>query len=292
MAVFSPLIPVAESAFGLQLGLARVFVPRADDRFYDLSGAAGFVTTALVSVYYPFSRSFTRTVFHRGTLQRNGISASFSELRFAPRQMLLTSVLFLWSVRLGSFLARRAIKAGGDSRFKEIKHHTAKFTAAWVAQGAWIFIVGLPVWLSNAVPASAHPPLRLSDYALWLSILGCLALEVTADRQKSEWRKARDKKEHDEDFISSGLWARSRHPNYVGEVGIWTGMWALAAQSCALPWQAVLAAAASPVFTYVLTRYVSGVPLLERASDEKLKDDPKWKEYKRTVPVFFPWGGY
>lgn len=34
--------------------------------------------------------------------------------------------------------------------------------------------------------------------------LGAFAYEVTADRQKSAWRAKKDKKEHDEKFISSG----------------------------------------------------------------------------------------
>lgn len=86
----------------------------------------------------------------------------------------------------------------------------------------------------------------------------------------------------------------------MGELGIWTGIWGLAALSGALSWPAVLLSTASPIGTYFLTRYVrqplhwiyahiyltmcgqvSGVPPLERASNKKFGDDPKWKEYKR-----------
>ena len=41
------------------------------------------------------------------------------------------------------------------------------------------------------------------------------ALTVVADRQKSAWRKAKENKEHDEKFITKGLWGISRHPKYV-----------------------------------------------------------------------------
>lgn len=40
-------------------------------------------------------------------------------------------------------------------------------------------------------------------------------LEVIADRQKSSWRKAKDSKQHDEKFITKGLWGISRHPKFV-----------------------------------------------------------------------------
>ncbi|KAG9086668.1 hypothetical protein FS749_003485, partial [Ceratobasidium sp. UAMH 11750] len=100
---------------------------------------------------------------------------------------------------------------------------------------------------------------------------------------------------HDERFISSGLWSISRHPNYVGEVGIQTGMWILsttALSSPLLPKFTPWAAAVSPLFTWLLLRKGSGVPPLEKAAERKFGSDPAWQQYKNTVPVFFPWGGY
>lgn len=135
--IFSRLTPVAVSAYALQAGLACIFVPKAEDRFYDLSGAAGFLSTTLVSIYYPYIRS-----------QGKITPSTFLQLsRLAPRQALLSAALVIWSLRLGSFLAQRAIKAGGDSRFDEIKKDKIKFTGAWMAQATWIFVVGLPVYI-------------------------------------------------------------------------------------------------------------------------------------------------
>lgn len=124
--------------------------------------------------------------------------------------------------------------------------------------------------------------------ALWV---GAFAFEVTADRQKSAWRERKNNKEHDEKFITSGLWGVSRHPNYVGEVSIWAAQAFAAysllsnaslASSLALPgaWTPY-AVFASPLLEYALIRFVSGVPLLEKKGDEKYGDDPKWQEYKR-----------
>ncbi|EGN98712.1 hypothetical protein SERLA73DRAFT_181316 [Serpula lacrymans var. lacrymans S7.3] len=285
MTVFSKLVPTVISAYILQTACALTFVPQANEKFYDLSGAIGFLTTTFVSLYYP-------------TLKArfwDGIPMSFPPITsFAPRQLLVSAALGVWSVRLGSFLAMRAIKAGGDSRFDRIKHDPKKFTYYWMAQATWICLVGLPVYLTNALPAALHPPLGPRDYASVGLIAGSLMLEVLADRQKSAWRHRKDNKLHDEKFITRGLWSVSRHPNYVGEVGIWTGVWALSTaslQTAHYPIGSVVLAVASPVFTYLLTRYASGVPPLERAGDKKFGDDPKWQEYKRTVPIFFPWGG-
>ncbi len=40
----------------------------------------------------------------------------------------------------------------------------------------------------------------------------CLSV---ADQQKSTWRHAKNNKEHDEKFITKGLWGISRHPKCV-----------------------------------------------------------------------------
>jgi steroid 5-alpha reductase family enzyme len=65
---------------------------------------------------------------------------------------------------------------------------------------------------ANAIPPTAHPPLNIRDYASLTLFGGSFLLEVVADRQKSAWRKAKDAKQHDEKFITSGLWGISRHP--------------------------------------------------------------------------------
>ena len=78
----------------------------------------------------------------------------------------------MWIVcnRLSPF--QRAIKAGGDSRFDEVKHQTGTFTAFWMAQGlsadpclpacahslaaSWVFLIGLPVYLVRSAFLVRH----------------------------------------------------------------------------------------------------------------------------------------
>ena len=173
-------------------------------------------------------------------------------------------------------------------------------------QATWITLTALPVWLVNTTPRHLQPGLRPLDFlglAIWAAGMG---LEVIADREKSAWRQAKSEGKHDEQFISSGTWSISRHPNYFGEVSLWTGQYilSLSALSAAAsttgavvsstPWYPswiTLAAAASPALEYCLIRYISGVPMLEKSIDKKLGDDPKWKEYKRKTPAFAPFVG-
>ncbi|NBW93928.1 MAG: DUF1295 domain-containing protein, partial [Bacteroidetes bacterium] len=90
-------------------------------------------------------------------------------------------------------------------------------------------------------------------------------------------------------FIDSGLWSVSRHPNYVGEILLWTGMTLMAAPVVS-SWQWVILI--TPAFVYWLLRFVSGVPLLEQRADKKWGGQDAYEAYKRRTPVLFPepWG--
>ncbi|KAL1949267.1 hypothetical protein VTO73DRAFT_8148 [Trametes versicolor] len=284
MPFFSRLVPTVVSAFGLQTALALTFVPQANEKFYDLGGSIGFISTTLVSLYYPHLKL--------KYWERVPSAVLPPITSFAPRQLLLNAAILAWSTRLGSFLFSRAMKAGGDSRFDEVKHKPAVFAGFWMAQATWVMLVGLPVYMVNTLSPANHPGLGRLDYVSFALLAGSWLFEIVADHQKSSWRHRRDNKEHDEKFITQGLWGVSRHPNYVGEVGVWTGMWLLSCgslRSSFFPKGAWLIAGASPLLTWFLLTRVSGVPPLERAGDKKFGNDAKWQEYKRTVPVFWPW---
>ena len=105
------------------------------------------------------------------------------------------------------------------------------------------------------------------------------AIEVTADRQKSAFRADAA---NDGRFITTGLWAWSRHPNYFGEIMLWLGIAVLAAPALD-GWQ--FATLISPVFVFVLLTRISGVPLLERRGLKRWGDDPDYQAYLARTPV-------
>lgn len=129
---------------------------------------------------------------------------------------------------MGSFLLQRiTAESGRDSRFDQIRVSPPKFFGAFMAQATWVSLCALPVVLLNSLPSSTFAvlgPLVLTDVVgLALYVFG-IVFEATADRQKSAWMEAKKRKEHDEDFITKGLWGKSRHPNYFGEITLWTGI--------------------------------------------------------------------
>ena len=54
-------------------------------------------------------------------------------------------LVFLWAIRLSSFLFLRVKKVGKDIRFDNLKTNFWKFMLSWVVQGFWVFMSLLPL---------------------------------------------------------------------------------------------------------------------------------------------------
>jgi steroid 5-alpha reductase family enzyme len=108
------------------------------------------------------------------------------------------------------------------------------------------------------------------------------AFEVIADSQKSRFRAD---PENQGRFINTGLWSRSRHPNYFGEIVLWIGV-AVIALPILRGWQWVTLI--SPVFVTLLLTRISGIPMLERRADEKWGGQEDYEAYKEKTPVLIP----
>ncbi|PWN50037.1 DUF1295-domain-containing protein [Violaceomyces palustris] len=285
------LLPTFGVIYGFQALCGGLAIPYKTEKYYDLCGSLGFISAVGLSLYLPSIRARWIT---EGSLTR--ISALPPISSFHPRQLIMSGLTIFWAARLGTFLYQRVKRSGGDSRFDEIKKDPAKFFGAWMMQATWIAMTALPVFLVNSIPRASQPSLGVRDYAglaIWLAGMG---LEIVADNQKTRWRREKDQGKHQEKFLESGVWSWSRHPNYFGEVTLWTGQYVLSisalanAQPFYRPWVAG-AAIVSPALEYALIRYLSGVPLLEKSAETRFKDDPRWKEYKSKVPCFVPFFG-
>ena len=197
------------------------------------------------------------------------------------RDWLLGLLIVVWASRLGTFLFRRVREAGEDKRFRRAKQSFPLFFMFWTLQGTWVFIT-----LSCALAAMTSGYRAPLDIVFWLGLsmwLSGFAVEVIADRQKSAFRA--DPANADK-FIASGLWAWSRHPNYFGEIVLWTGI-AIMAMPDLRGWQYVTLI--SPAFVVVLMTLISGVRLLEARADRLWGDDPAYQAYKQATPVLMLW---
>jgi steroid 5-alpha reductase family enzyme len=244
----------AAIAFGIQW---VAFVPSSalkTERYYDLTGSLTYLTLMAWSLC---------VASHVGA-----------------RQALVTAAVGIWALRLGTFLFRRIRRDGRDGRFDAIKQSASRFFLAWTLQGLWVFLTALAALIVNIDAGAA--PLGATDIvgmAVW--VFG-FAIEVIADRQKSAFRA---RPETAGAWIDEGLWSHSRHPNYLGEILLWTGIFIVGAgQFEGWQWLGVL----SPVFVTVLLTRVSGIPMLETRADERWGDDPAYQTYKKRVPALVP----
>ena len=234
-----------------------VFIPsyRAQtEKFYDLTGALTYISITVLLV-----------------LLSPGVDA---------RGLLLAAMVVAWAVRLGTFLFRRVTTHGKDDRFDDIKRDPIRFLNAWTIQGLWVVLTAALAWV--AITSDRKVGL---DGFFWAGLLIWAAgfgIEIVADSQKRAFKADPANRGR---FISTGLWSRSRHPNYFGEITLWVGV-AVIALPVLQGWQ--WAALVSPVFVALLLIKGSGVPLLEAKADEKWGGQPDYEAYKQNTPVLIP----
>ncbi len=248
--------------FAFSVGLAfliqwLVFIPAyrlQTEKFFDLTGSLTYISVISITAL---------------------LSADLD-----ARSILLWALVVIWAARLGTFLFRRVRKAGRDDRFDEIKPSFIQFLNVWTIQGLWVTFTMAAALV--AITSTNHKPLdvfALIGLLLWL--LG-FTIEVVADAQKSRFNANPENKGK---FIQTGLWSRSRHPNYFGEIVLWVGV-AVIALPVLQGWQWV--ALISPVFVTLLLTRVSGIPLLEKKADQKWGGQANYEAYKKNTPVLIP----
>ena len=196
------------------------------------------------------------------------------------RGALLCFIVAIWSARLGTFLFLRVKRAGQDRRFNEIKRKFFRFAFTWTLGGAWVFIT-MAAALA-AITSDHQQPLGIMAYLGTLVWLVGFGIEVVADRQKTNFRK---EPANAEQFITTGLWSKSRHPNYFGEIVLWFGV-ALIALPALSGWQ--LVTLISPLFVTFLLIKVSGVRMLEEGAQKRWGTDPAYLNYVASTPVLIP----
>jgi len=196
------------------------------------------------------------------------------------RSILIWILIVIWAIRLGTFLFSRIQKSGKDDRFDELKPSFIRFLNVWIIQGLWVTftstaaLVGITSTIRKELDIFA-----LLGFLIW--ILG-FVIEVIADTQKLRFKAV---KKNQGQFIHTGLWARSRHPNYLGEILLWCGI-AIIILPILNGWQWI--ALFSPVFVTFLLTKVSGIPLLEKKADKKWGGQKDYEDYKKRTPILIP----
>lgn len=241
-------------AFGVNIvAFVPSFVAKTE-HYYDLTGSLTYITTTIVALV---------------------LSANLD-----TRSIIIGVLIFIWAGRLGTFLFRRVKRDGGDSRFDKIKQSWLRFLMTWCLQGLWVTVTAGAAFA--AISSGEKQPLGIVGIVglvVWIVGFG---IEAVSDSQKTAFKKDLANKGK---FIDAGLWSWSRHPNYFGEIMLWTGM-AILALPALVGWQHLTLI--SPVFVALLLTKISGLPMLERRADKKWGGQPDYEAYKASTPVLIP----
>jgi len=234
-----------------------VFLPSYSyqtEHYYDLTGGVTFISVILFSLY-----------------------AKYITLGLDLRSTIIGLMIVIWALRLSSFLFLRVKKVGEDVRFKEIKKSFSRFLLAFTLQGFWVFMCTFPALIVLTSSNFEIDIFLVLGSSLWL--FGFL-YEVIADKQKSNFNINNKGK-----FISSGLWSLSRHPNYFGEITLWTGITVISITVLSgFQYLALL----TPLFIFRLLNNISGVNLLEDIGNKRWGSEKDYQTYIKKTPKFFP----
>lgn len=254
-------VPVFAIAVGLAFLIQwLVFIPAyifQTEKFFDLTGSITYITVTGVALCY-----------------------SRYSVPLDARSILLAVMVVVWAIRLGTFLFSRIQKAGKDDRFDELKPSFIRFLNVWTIQGLWVtFTLAAALVAITTTTRKELDIFAVVGFLIWL--LGFI-IEVVADAQKSRFNANPANKGK---FIQTGLWSRSRHPNYFGEIVLWIGI-AIIALPVLQGWAWI--ALISPLFVAILLTRISGIPLLQKKADKKWGGQADYEAYKKNTPVLIP----
>ena len=240
---------------------AVVYVPSLlarTERWYDLTGSVTYLSVVLCAL----------------------ILTGRADMAVQGRSLVLAVMVGVWAVRLGSFLFARVRREGSDRRFDRIKGDPLRFGSTWTLQALWVSVTASAAVAAITAPSGGgFGAVVAVGVVVWCA---GMAIEVVADAQKSAFRK---RSANARRFITTGLWAWSRHPNYFGEIMVWAGV-ALVALPALSGWR--YATLMSPVFVWLLLTRVSGIPLLEARATARWGNDPDYVAYRNATPVLVP----
>jgi steroid 5-alpha reductase family enzyme len=234
-----------------------VFVPSniaTTEHYFDLTGSVTYVTVTIVALALT-----------------DGLDA---------RGVVVGAMVIVWALRLGSFLFRRVKRDGRDGRFDRIKVDPLRFFMTWTLQGLWVLLtVACALAIITGGERRSIGWVAIVGIVVWV---GGFAIEVVADQQKSAFKQDAGNEGR---FITTGLWSWSRHPNYFGEITLWTGV-AIIAIPVLSGWRWVTLI--SPVFVVLLLTRVSGIPMLEARAEKRWGEDEEFRAYTRSTSLLVP----
>lgn len=235
----------------------------------------------------------------------SGSSMSITTPSPALHARISSIAVWLWGTKLAAFLFWRAIMVHQDGRLTDILNTVSGTIQFWVITWIWNVLTALPFLLGLASDRGSR----------WTTVMGTaiyvvgLLIETIADGQKWNFKQS-----HPGQFCNTGLWKYSQHPNFFGNLLVWTGIfilnlpalvdplpktvassWSSTKLPSRLLWRLwsirkLILASISPLFLWTLfSGQAKGtITTAKDLAQAKYGDDPAYLQYIQETPMIFP----
>lgn len=196
------------------------------------------------------------------------------------RQALAVGLLTLWAVRLTwNWASGWPGLHHEDWRYIRLAEQSGpawplvSFLGVHMMPTVLVFLGMLPLW-----PAlTSDAPLGVLDAVAAVVMLGAILLEMVADLQLRAFARTRT---DPSEVMTTGVWSWSRHPNYLGEIGVWLGLFGFGLAADLGAWWTGIG-----VVSMVLLFVGISIPLMER---RMLRKRPHYAEVQQRISMLVP----
>jgi steroid 5-alpha reductase family enzyme len=207
------------------------------------------------------------------------------------RLLMMVVLTAMWGARLTYNYARKGgySRGGEDYRWAELRKRMSPMRFQ-IFNLLFVSLFQNLLLLAIAAPAAAalhhrQTPLGTLDFVAALAFAVFLLGEIVADEQQWRFQKAkagrRQRGEPGPEFITSGLFRYSRHPNFFCEQAMW---WSLYLFSVAASGRWITPWLAGPVLLSLL--FQGSTAFTEELTLSKY---PAYANYQRRVSRLWPW---
>ncbi|MDW7658008.1 MAG: DUF1295 domain-containing protein [Bacillota bacterium] len=198
---------------------------------------------------------------------------------FSPGAIILLLIIWYWGVRLTVNWAMTFNNLDQqDWRYDLLRNQTNRLYPLVSLTGIHLFPT-LVVFLA-IIPAIQYiqvgriTPVTIFGYAICLT---AATLQWVADFQMHRHKKCRSDKHR---IIDSGLWQYCRHPNYLGEIMMWWGVYVIMASVLPQRWYLLAGALANTLMFLFIS-----IPMAEKRLEHNKHD---YSEYVSRIPMLLP----
>lgn len=209
---------------------------------------------------------------------------SFFTEKFSWEKLTFSILIFAHGIRLSSYLILREVGKGEDRRYSKLREKLGNHF--WWMSYFLIFMPAMAInmLIGSQIYAFANvDKSKIGHLSYWGGISLMLAgglLGALADIQKYTFKT---NKRNEGKILDRGLWGLTRHPNYLGEVIYWWGVY-LVNFSAGILWTFFC-----PILLTFMILFATGIPVNERIMKEDHGDE--YVEYAKRVPIFLPFIG-